>query len=76
MAVYTQLSDSDLANLLAEYDIGTATSCKGIAEGVENSNFALARRPGQYILTIFEKRTNEADLPFFMQIMERSPCAA
>ncbi|WP_135210871.1 homoserine kinase [Vitreimonas flagellata] len=71
MAVYTQLSDSDLATLLAEYDIGPATSCKGIAEGVENSNFALGTPKGQYILTIFEKRTNEADLPFFMQIMER-----
>lgn len=69
MAVYTQLSDADLAALLAQYDIGTATSCKGIAEGVENSNFALGTPAGQFILTIFEKRTNEADLPFFMRIM-------
>jgi len=71
MAVYTTLTDADLAALLAEYDIGRATSCKGIAEGVENSNFALDTERGRYILTIFEKRVNEADLPFFMGLMAR-----
>jgi len=71
MAVYTQLSDVDLASLLAEYDLGPATSCKGIAEGVENSNYLLRTRAGQFILTVFEKRVNEADLPFFMQLMAR-----
>lgn len=71
MAVYTQLSDADLAALLSEYDLGSATSCKGIAEGVENSNYLLRTPAGQFILTIFEKRVREEDLPFFMQIMAR-----
>ncbi|MBL8542739.1 MAG: homoserine kinase [Hyphomonadaceae bacterium] len=71
MAVYTQLSDADLAALLSEYDLGPATACKGIAEGVENSNYLLRTPAGQFILTIFEKRVREEDLPFFMQIMAR-----
>ena len=71
MAVYTQLSDADLETLLAQYALGEATSCKGIAEGVENSNFALNTTTGRFILTIFEKRVNEAELPFFMGIMAR-----
>ncbi|MBC7768063.1 MAG: homoserine kinase [Phycisphaerales bacterium] len=71
MAVYTTLSDSDLAALLAQYDLGPATSCKGIAEGVENSNYLLRTGAGQFILTIFEKRVREEDLPFFMQLMAR-----
>jgi homoserine kinase type II len=71
MAVYTQLSDADLDALLAQYDLGEATSCKGIAEGVENSNFALTTDAGRFILTVFEKRVNEAELPFFMGLMAR-----
>jgi homoserine kinase type II len=71
MAVYTALTDAELDALLAEYDMGPATSCKGIAEGVENSNFALTTPRGRFILTIFEKRVAEADLPFFMGVMAR-----
>jgi homoserine kinase type II len=71
MAVYTALSDAELAAFLADYDLGPLRSCEGIAEGVENSNFALATARGRYILTIFEKRTAEADLPFFMAVMAR-----
>jgi homoserine kinase type II len=71
MAVYTNLSDADLAALLAGYDLGALVSCEGIAEGVENSNFALTTGRGRYILTIFEKRTAETDLPFFMAVMAR-----
>jgi homoserine kinase type II len=71
MAVYTTLSDSELAALLAQYDLGEPTSLKGIAEGVENSNFFLATTCGRYILTIFEKRVKEADLPFFMGLTAR-----
>src|SRR5688572_7749099 len=71
MAVYTSLTDADLAALLAHYDLGALVSCEGIAEGVENSNFALATARGRYVLTVFEKRTAETDLPFFMGVMAR-----
>ena len=63
MAVYTDVSDEDLATFLAGYDIGALLSCKGIAEGVENSNFLLHTQAGFYILTLYEKRVDEADLP-------------
>ncbi len=69
MAVYTDVSDEELAAFLGEYDIGALVSCKGIAEGVENSNFLLQTEGGRFILTLYEKRVNEADLPFFLALM-------
>jgi homoserine kinase type II len=70
MAVYTEVSDDALRAFLALYDIGEVISFKGIAEGVENSNF-LMRVPGcQYILTLYEKRVRAEDLPFFIGLME------
>lgn len=71
MAVYTSLSDEDIGALLVRYDIGEAVSCEGIAEGVENTNYKLTTAAKRYILTIFEKRVAEADLPFFVATMER-----
>lgn len=71
MAVYTPLSNDDVSALLAQYDIGEASSYEGIAEGVENTNYKLTTTSGRYILTIFEKRVAEADLPFFLGVMER-----
>ncbi len=70
MAVYTEIDDDALEALLAGYDLGTLVSCKGIAEGVENSNFLLATTAGQFILTLYEKRVKAADLPFFLGLME------
>ena len=70
MAVYTEVSDDELAAFLAEYDIGTAVSCKGIAEGVENSNYLLLTGRGPYILTLYEKRVDARDLPFFLGLIE------
>ncbi|MGQ0676848.1 MAG: homoserine kinase [Rhodospirillales bacterium] len=70
MAVYTEVGDQDLARFVAEYDIGQVTSCKGIAEGVENSNYLLHTARGAYILTLYEKRVSPADLPFFLGFME------
>jgi len=70
MAVYTDLSDEDVEALLADFDLGAALSLKGIAEGVENTNFLLHTERGRFILTIYEKRVNPDDLPFFMQLME------
>lgn len=70
MAVYTDLSDDDLAAVLAQYDLGAPRAFKGIAEGVENSNFYLETDAGRFFLTIFEKRVAAADLPFFMRVLE------
>jgi homoserine kinase type II len=69
MAVYTDITDEELAALLADFDLGAPISFKGIAEGVENSNFLLETERGRYILTVYEKRVNEADLPFFLGLM-------
>ncbi len=70
MAVYTDIADDDLDRLLAEYDIGRAIACTGIAEGVENSNFMLLTDQGQFILTLYEKRVDPADLPFFLGLLD------
>ena len=70
MAVYTEVSDEDVAAFVAEYDIGRVLALKGIAEGVENSNFLLVTDTGQFILTLYEKRVQETDLPFFLSLME------
>ncbi len=69
MAVYTDVSFEDLESLLADYDIGEARSFKGIAEGIENSNFYLQTVRGTYIVTLYEKRVRSADLPFFLELM-------
>ncbi len=70
MAVYTQVEPDDLAELIARFDIGTILSCKGIAEGVENSNFLLETTAGHYILTLYEKRVQADDLPFFVDLLD------
>ena len=73
MAVYTDVSFEDLEGLLAGYDIGTPLAFKGIAEGVENSNFYLQTDRGAFILTLYEKRVRIEDLPFFLGLMEHLP---
>ena len=70
MAVYTQVSDEALAAFLAEYDLGTPLAFKGIAEGVENSNYYLETTTGRYILTLFEKRVKADDLPYFIGLKQ------
>lgn len=70
MAVYTHVDPDDLATLIARYDIGSVLSCKGIAEGVENSNFLLETTGGRFILTLYEKRVSEGDLPFFVDLLD------
>lgn len=70
MAVYTEVSDEDLEAFIAGYDIGTVLGCKGIAEGVENSNYLLQTTCGTYILTLYEKRVDPRDLPFFISLMD------
>ena len=70
MAVYTEVSAEDLEKYLAAYDIGQTLVFKGIAEGVENSNYFLRTEKGAFILTLYEKRVREDDLPFFLGLME------
>src|SRR5262245_29272846 len=70
MAVYTDISEIELGAFLKNYEIGDLLSYKGIAEGVENSNFLLHASSGSYILTLYEKRVNRDDLPFFVNLMQ------
>jgi homoserine kinase type II len=70
MAVYTDVAAEDLAPFLAGYDIGELLAYKGIAEGVENSNFLVHTSGGYFILTLYERRVVERDLPFFLGLME------
>ena len=70
MAVYTEDSDEELEKFIAQYDLGEVVSCKGIAEGVENSNYILQTSSGTFILTLYEKRVRREDLPFFLGLME------
>lgn len=70
MAVYTDVSFEELERLLEQYDIGQPLSFKGIAEGIENSNFYLQTDRGAFILTLYEKRVAAQDLPFFLGLME------
>jgi len=69
MAVYTDITDEELSSLLADFDLGAPLSLKGVAEGVENSNFLLETEAGRYFLTVYERRVNAADLPFFLELM-------
>ncbi|MBN9060941.1 MAG: homoserine kinase [Rhizobiales bacterium 65-9] len=70
MAVYTEVADDELARFVANYDVGALLSAKGIAEGVENSNYLLRAEKAFFILTLYEKRVREEDLPFFITLME------
>jgi homoserine kinase type II len=69
MAVYTDITDVELAGLLADFDLGAALSLKGVAEGVENSNFLLETEAGRYFLTVYERRVRADDLPFFLELL-------
>jgi homoserine kinase type II len=70
VAVYTEVSDDELTEFLAGYDIGELRSAKGIAEGVENSNYLLHTTSGSFFLTLYEKRVREDELPFFLRLIE------
>ena len=75
MAVYTDVPEEELKLFVADYAIGAVVSCKGIAEGVENSNYLLRTERGIYILTLYEKRVAPADLPFFLALMDHLAAA-
>jgi len=69
MAVYTDITDAELEAFLAGYDLGLPLAFKGIAEGVENSNFLLETEKGRYILTVYERRVKADDLPYFLNLL-------
>jgi homoserine kinase type II len=70
MAVYTEVSDEALRAFLSDYELGELLAFRGIAEGVENSNYALRTGAGDFILTLYEKRVDPAELPWFLGLME------
>ncbi len=70
MAVYTDVTDEELQTFLTEYDLGTLKAFRGIAEGVENSNFSLRTTTGDYILTLYERRVDPEELPWFLGLMQ------
>ncbi len=70
MAVYTEVCDEDLKAFIAQYDLGEVVSYKGIAEGVENTNFLLQTTKDIFVLTLYERRVAQQDLPFFLGLME------
>ncbi|MGD9507169.1 MAG: homoserine kinase [Geminicoccaceae bacterium] len=70
MAVYTHVGADELRAFLSDYELGALVACEGISEGVENSNFRLDTERGRFILTIYEKRVDPGDLPFFLGLME------
>ena len=69
MAVYTNISADELETFLGGFDLGDPVSLDGIAEGIENTNYQLRTSSGLYVLTLYEKRVDEADLPFFLGLI-------
>ncbi|GAB5375795.1 MAG: homoserine kinase [Acuticoccus sp.] len=69
MAVYTHVDDEALSGFLAAYDVGGLLSAKGIAEGVENTNYLIRADKGTFILTLYEQRVSAEDLPFFLGLL-------
>ena len=70
MAVYTEIPDDEIQKFFNQYDVGDIVFYKGIAEGVENTNFLVQTSIDNFILTIYEKRVNPKELPFFIGLME------
>src|SRR4029079_16555375 len=69
MAVYTEVSDEELTSFIASYGLGELLSFKGIAEGVENTNYIVHATSGSFILTLYEKRVEASDLPLYLWLM-------
>ena len=71
MAVYTKIDNEDILLLSKKFNLGKITKFQGIKQGIENTNYLLKNKKNKYILTIFEKRVQKKDLPFFMNLMEK-----
>ena len=70
MAIYTKLSENNLIEFFLKYNLGKLLNYKGIQEGIENTNYFIQTDKGKFILTVYEKRVEEKDLPFFMGLMK------
>ena len=71
MAIYTKISSKDILLIEKNYDIGKVINFKGIKKGIENTNYLLKTKDKKFILTLFEKRVQKKDLPFFMNLMDK-----
>jgi homoserine kinase type II len=71
MAVYTKISRNDITSINQKFNLGKIISFKGIKKGIENTNYLIRTKNNKYILTIFEKRVQKKDLPFFMSLMDK-----
>ena len=69
MAIYTKLSQEQIKDILLNYKLGNLKKFEGIKEGIENTNYYIETDKGKYILTIYERRVNKEDLPFFSKLM-------
>ena len=69
MAIYTKLSENNLKEFFLKYNLGKLLNYKGIQEGIENTNYFIQTDKGKFILTVYEKRVEGKDLPFFMALM-------
>ena len=69
MAVYTKLNEKQLVDFFSKYNLGKVIDYKEIKEGIENTNYFIQMEKGKFILTLYEKRIDEKDLPFFMSLM-------
>ena len=71
MAVFTKVTKLDILNIENQFNLGKIKKFKGIKKGIENTNYLITIKNKKYILTIFEKRVNSRDLPYFMNLMSR-----
>jgi len=69
MAVYTKINQNEIQIIENKFNIGKILSFSGIKNGIENTNYLIKTKRKKYILTIFEKRVDAKDLPFFMKLM-------
>ena len=70
MAIYTKLSDDNIKEFFSKYNLGKVIKHQGIQDGIENTNYFVETKKNKFILTVYEKRVNEKDLPFFMGLMK------
>ena len=70
MAVYTKIDKNDIKIINNKFDIDNIINFQGIKQGIENTNYLLKSKNKKFILTIFEKRVSEKDVPFFMELMD------
>ena len=71
MAIYTKINTKDIRSIEKKYNLGKIIFFKGIKKGIENTNYLLKTKNGKFILTLFEKRVQKKDLPFFMNLMNK-----